>query len=75
MTADRGPLAEGVLIAMLTLGGVFVFARVITRSIIRPQLFSWDDGLIVVTWVRLFKLHLCCRAISSLLFSLSASIG
>jgi hypothetical protein len=47
---NQAPLVLGVIISMLALGGIFIFARVITRTLIKPQ-FGWDDGLIVVTWV------------------------
>ncbi|KAJ3499412.1 hypothetical protein NLG97_g341 [Lecanicillium saksenae] len=46
---DKGPLCLAVIIATLAVSSVFVFARVLTRTLIRPQ-FGWDDGLIVVTW-------------------------
>lgn len=49
---DKGPLCLAVIIATLAVSSVFIFARVLTRTLIRPQ-FGWDDGLIVVTWVRL----------------------
>lgn len=47
---DQAPLVLGVVISMLALGGIFIVARVISRTLIKPQ-FGWDDGLIVVTWV------------------------
>lgn len=47
---DKGPLVLGVVISTLALGGIFIFARVITRTVIRPQ-FGLDDALIVFTWV------------------------
>ncbi|KAK2760702.1 hypothetical protein FQN54_001937 [Arachnomyces sp. PD_36] len=48
---DKGPLVLAVTIATLSVGGFFVLARVLTRTLIRPQ-FGWDDALIVITWVR-----------------------
>ena len=51
MTAeDKGPLIVGITVLTLVLSCIFVFARVITRTLIRPQ-FGWDDALIVVTLV------------------------
>ncbi|KAL7934619.1 hypothetical protein V8C35DRAFT_33292 [Trichoderma chlorosporum] len=48
-SGDKGPLCLAVIIATLAVGGILVFARVFTRTIIRPH-FGWDDGLIVITW-------------------------
>jgi hypothetical protein len=47
---DDAPVVLGVAISMLTLGGLFIFARVLTRTVIKPQ-FGLDDAFIVVTWV------------------------
>jgi hypothetical protein len=47
---DQAPLVLGVIIATLAVGGIFVFARILTRSVIKPQ-FGWDDSLILITWV------------------------
>lgn len=47
---DKGPLCLAVIIATLAVGGILVFTRVLTRTVIRPH-FGWDDGLIVITWV------------------------
>lgn len=58
---DQGPLVLSIVITTLALGGIFIFARTITRSIIRTQ-FGWDDGLIIFTWVRgdpSFMLSVC----------------
>ena len=50
VVVDEAPLVLGVVISTLALGGIFIFARTITRIIIKPQ-FGWDDALIIVTWV------------------------
>ena len=64
---DQGPLVLGVVISMLTIGGIFIFARVISRAIIKPS-FGFDDALIIITWV-------CCRkSTENLIEALAANI-
>lgn len=48
---DKGSMVLRVVGSTLAVGGVFVWARVFTRTVIRP-FFGWDDALIVLTWVR-----------------------
>lgn len=52
LTEDQSPLILGVMLTMLILGGLFITARVISRTVIKPG-FGWDDSLIIITWVRL----------------------
>ena len=47
---DKGPLTLGVAVSMLAIGGIFIIARIITRTIIKPQ-FGLDDSMIIISWV------------------------
>jgi hypothetical protein len=53
---DKGPMVVKVMGSTLAVGGVFFWARVFTRTVIRP-IFGLDDALIVLTWVRSSFLH------------------
>ncbi|PNP47038.1 hypothetical protein THARTR1_10543 [Trichoderma harzianum] len=55
---DKGPLCLAVIIATLSVGGILVFTRVFTRTVIRPH-FGWDDGLIVITWFIILGYNVC----------------
>ncbi|KAF3072855.1 hypothetical protein CFAM422_004881 [Trichoderma lentiforme] len=55
---DKGPLCLAVIIATLAVGGILVFTRVLTRTVIRPH-FGWDDGLIVITWFIILGYNVC----------------
>ncbi|CAI6335374.1 unnamed protein product [Periconia digitata] len=46
---DKGPMIVRVMASTIAVGGVFVWARVFTRTVIRP-FFGLDDALIVLTW-------------------------
>lgn len=61
---NQGPAIVGVTVLTLVLSCVVIFARVVTRTIIRPG-FGMDDVLIVVTLVcylilRYFTLRRSC---------------
>lgn len=72
LSDDKTTLVLGIAITTLSLSAIFVTARTLTRSVIKPQ-FGWDDTLIIVTWVP--YLIVCPIVISSANFAVLSSLS